>query len=101
MILCTWKQLSEARTLVTRGYQVLYLNPVKHNVNDKVMYGHLMDLNRTRLVETAEKLGIKSAKVHGDEMNQRIVLTGQPLRKALAQSDQSWTSWFNTNQVTA
>jgi len=101
MFLCTWKHLSEARLLVNRGYQVLYLNPVKHQATEQTTYGHLTDLNKSRLEESAQTLGIKNAKIYGlGSAEQRIVLSGSPLRKALVSADPAWMSWFNPNQVT-
>lgn len=100
MILCNWKQLAEAHQLVAKGYQVLYLNPIKHTVGESKQWGHLLDIKEDRLIETALRLGIKNPKVRSKgTIEQRVVLTGSSLRKAIVESDQSLKTWFNQNGV--
>ena len=51
-------------------------------------WGHLMDLNEERLIETAKRLGVKVIKVaQCGRRSQHIDLCGKPLEKAIKECE--------------
>lgn len=86
-------ELPEAKLYVANGGQALHLHTFTgwgHKAfRGQEQAAHLMDQNKSRLIETARRLGVKRVKVErAGSIYMHVDLYGAPLAKAIAEAKQ-------------
>jgi len=86
------REMREAIRFACEGGQAIHLHNINHGHPLFARYpqiAHLFDQNKSRLISTARKLGVRVIKVEYDGKEaQHIDLCGKPLERALCATEQ-------------
>lgn len=92
MKMFSWKEIKEARAYARDGNQALHVYPSKmvHAPDAPAVFkrhstwAHLFDMDKIRLIVTAQELGVRVIKVEREGTDrQHIDLCGKPLERAI------------------